>query len=280
MKHRSTRSTFDGAAFLANAGLGRKIVQLEPKETFFSQGDEANAVFYLQTGRAKLTVVSENGKEATITLLSVGDFVGEESLASIPGLRLATASAINSCTALKITREEMARVMHDEPAFADFFLKFMLARSMRTQADLVDQLFNSSEKRLARILLIMAEFGKPGERDIFIPPISQETLAEMIGTTRSRVSFFMNRFRALGYINYNGRIQVNKSLLNVVLLDQLPDHNAQKPLLSTVRTDLKLAFSKVETISKPVIPKVKARLKPFIPIVEAVKRKHSAMTGD
>jgi CRP-like cAMP-binding protein len=125
----------------------------------------------------------------------------------------------------------MTRVMHDEPAFADFFLKFMLGRSMRTQADLIDQLFNSSEKRLARILLIMAEFGKPGEPDTFIPPISQETLAEMIGTTRSRVSFFMNRFRALGYINYNGRIQVNKSLLNVVLLDQLPEHNAQKPPL-------------------------------------------------
>jgi CRP-like cAMP-binding protein len=238
LKNRNTRIAFDCTAFLANSGLGRKIVQLEPKETFFSQGDLADTVFYLQTGRAKLTVVSQNGKEATITLLSVGDFVGEESLASIPGVRLATASAINSCTALKITRREMAHVMHDEPAFADFFLKFMLNRSMRTQADLVDQLFNSSEKRLARILLIMAEFGKPGERDIFIPPISQETLAEMIGTTRSRVSFFMNRFRALGYINYNGRIQVNKSLLNVVLLDQLPDHNAQKPLLSAARADL------------------------------------------
>ncbi|HME57355.1 MAG TPA: Crp/Fnr family transcriptional regulator [Terracidiphilus sp.] len=280
MKNRNTRIAFDCAAFLANAGLGRKIVHLEPKETFFSQGDEADTVFYLQTGRAKLTVVAQNGKEATITLLSVGDFVGEESLASIPGLRLATASAVNSCVALKITREEMAHVMHDEPTFADFFLKFMLARSMRTQADLVDQLFNSSEKRLARILLIMAEFGKPGERDIFIPPISQETLAEMIGTTRSRVSFFMNRFRALGYINYNGRIQVNKSLLNVVLLDQLPDHNAQKPLLSKTRTDLKLAFSNVETTLEPVIPIVKTILKPVIPVVEAVKRKLSAVTVD
>jgi hypothetical protein len=134
----------------------------------------------------------------------------------------------------------------------------MLARSMRTQADLVDQLFNSSEKRLARILLIMAEFGKPGERDTFIPPISQETLAEMIGTTRSRVSFFMNRFRTLGYINYNGRIQVNKSLLNVVLLDQLPDHNSKRPLL----------------------PSIKAILKPVIPLVEAFKRKVAAVTGD
>ena len=224
-------SAFDCEAFLATSGLGRRIIELNPKETFFSQGGPADTIFYLQKGRAKLTVVSQSGKEATITLLSAGDFVGEESLASIPGLRLATASAVNTCVALKISRAEMTRVMHDEPDFADRFLKFMLARSMRTQADLVDQLFNSSEKRLARILLIMAEFAKPGEAEIFIPPISQETLAEMIGTTRSRVSFFMNRFRSLGYINYNGRIQVNKSLLNVVLLDQLPDHNSQKPSL-------------------------------------------------
>jgi CRP-like cAMP-binding protein len=239
---RVIESNVDCAAFLASAGLGRKIVKLQPKETFFSQGDAADTVFYLQAGRAKLTVVSQTGKEATITLLSVGDWVGEESLASIPGLRLATASAVNSCVALKITKDEMARVMHDEPAFADFFLKFVLTRSMRTQADLVDQLFNSSEKRLARILLLMAEFGKPGERDTFIPPISQETLAEMIGTTRSRVSFFMNRFRTLGYINYNGRIQVNKSLLNVVLLDQLPEHNSQKPLLPEIGTILNPAI--------------------------------------
>jgi CRP-like cAMP-binding protein len=256
--NRSTQSTFDCAAFLANAGLGRKIVELQPKETFFSQGDLANTLFYLQRGRAKLTVVAQNGKEATITLLSAGDFVGEESLASIPGLRLATASAVNSCAALKITREKMTRVMHDEPAFADFFLKYMLTRSMRTQADLVDQLFNSSEKRLARILLLMAEFGKPGERDTFIPPISQETLAEMIGTTRSRVSFFMNRFRKLGFINYNGRIQVNKSLLNVVLLDQLPEHNSEKPLL----------------------PKLATILKPAHPVVEAAKHKHADLAAD
>jgi CRP-like cAMP-binding protein len=209
-------------------------VELQPRDTFFSQGDPADTVFYLQKGRAKLTVVSQAGKEATITLLAEGDFVGEESLASIPGLRLATASAVNTCSALKITREEMTRVMHNEPDFADLFLKFMLARSMRTQADLVDQLFNSSEKRLARILLLMAEFTTPGERQIFIPPITQETLAEMIGTTRSRVSFFMNRFRTLGYINYNGRIQVNKSLLNVVLLDQLHEENAQKPALPVI----------------------------------------------
>jgi CRP-like cAMP-binding protein len=231
LKNADKDSKFDCAAFLVNAGLGRKVIKLEAKAIFFSQGDPANTVFFLETGRAKLTVVSKGGKEATITLLNAGDFVGEESLAAIPGLRLATASAINTCTALKIGRDEMAQVMHDEPVFADFVLRFMLIRSMKTQADLVDQLFNSSEKRLARILLLMAEFAKPGERDTFIPPVSQETLAEMIGTTRSRVSFFMNRFRKLGFINYNGRIQVNKSLLNVVLLDQLPGHNSQKPAM-------------------------------------------------
>ena len=222
---------FDPTAFLANVGLGRTIVELKANQTFFCQGDVADSVFYLQKGRARVTVVSKNGKVATITLLSASDFVGEESLATIQGLRMATASAVNSCTALRISRSEMIRAMHDEPAFADLFFKFLLARSMRTQADLIDQLFNSSEKRLARILLLMAEFGKPGVPETYIPPITQETLAEMIGTTRSRVSFFMNRFRKLGFISYNGRIQVHKSLLNVVLLDQLPGHNAQKPFL-------------------------------------------------
>jgi len=207
---------------------------VKPAQTFFTQGDQADSVFYLQSGRARLTVVSQNGKEATITILSTGNFIGEECLAAVPGLRLATASAINACTALKIEREAMIRQMHDEPAFADFFLKFLLTRSMRTQADLVDQLFNSSERRLARILLLMAEFGKPEERETFLPPITQETLAEMVGTTRSRVSFFMNRFRALGYIDYDGRIQVHKSLLNVVLLDQLPEHNSEKPRIARV----------------------------------------------
>jgi CRP/FNR family transcriptional regulator, cyclic AMP receptor protein len=210
---------FDAPAFLAEAGLGRRIVQLKPKQAFFSQGGPADSIFYLQSGRAKLTVVSEKGKEATITLFSAGDFVGEESLATVGGLRLATATAITACTALKIKREEMVRVMHEEPSISDLFLKFLLARSMRTQADLVDQLFNSSEKRLARILLLLAEFGKPGEPESLIPPITQETLADMIGTTRSRVSFFMNRFRKLGFIEYNGGIRVNKSLLNVVLHD-------------------------------------------------------------
>jgi CRP-like cAMP-binding protein len=224
----SSKAAFDPAAFLVGAGFGRKTIELKPGEGFFCQGDNADAVYYLQQGRAKLTIVSQGGKEATITLLGTGDFVGEESLAVIGGLRLATATAINTCTALKIGRAEMVRAMHDEPVFADFFLKFLLARSMRTQADLVDQLFNSSEKRLARILLLMAEYGKPGEPEKFIPPITQETLAEMIGTTRSRVSFFMNRFRKLGFIDYDGRIHVHKSLLNVVLLDQLPEDGSEK----------------------------------------------------
>jgi CRP-like cAMP-binding protein len=212
-------TAFDVAAFLEKAGLGRKIVELKPKQAFFSQGGPADSIFYLQKGRAKLTVVSRSGKEATLTLISAGDFVGEESIAGAVGLRLATATAITACTALKIERAEIIRVLHEEHAFSDLFLKFLLARSMRTQADLVDQLFNSSEKRLARILLLMAEFGKPGDPESLIPQITQETLAEMIGTTRSRVSFFMNRFRNLGFIEYNGRIRVHKSLLNVLLHD-------------------------------------------------------------
>ncbi len=230
----SNSAPFDSAEFLATAGLGRIIIEFEAKQTFFRQGDPADSVFFLQKGRARVTVVSQRGKEATITLLSAGDFIGEESLADMVGKHMATATALNNCTALKIDRSEMIRVMHNEPAFADIFLKFLLARSMRTQADLVDQLFNSSEKRLARVLLIMAEFGKPGEPDTFIPHVTQETLADMIGTTRSRVSFFMNRFRKLGFISYNGRIQVHKSLLNVILLDQLPDHNAEKPAILPV----------------------------------------------
>jgi CRP-like cAMP-binding protein len=222
---------FDPLAFLAKAGVGRKVLRLKAKAAIFSQGDKANAVFYIQSGRAKLTVVSEAGKQATITLLSTGDFVGEESVAAVIGPRLATATAITACTVLKITRDEMVRVIHEEPAFSEHFLAFVLARSMRTQADLVDQLFNSSEKRLARVLLLMAEFGKPGEPQMLIPKISQEALAQIVGTTRARVSLFMNRFRKLGFLDYNGRILVNKSLLNVVLHDQLPEDNAKKPVL-------------------------------------------------
>ena len=224
---RRSLAEFDPAAFLSKAGVGRRIVQLKTKEPFFSQGDKGDCVFYLQKGRAKLTVISTVGKEATIALLGAGDFLGEESVAAVAGLRLATATAITACTALKIDRKEMIRVIHEEHAFSDLFLAFVLKRSMRTQADLVDQLFNSSEKRLARILLLMAEFGRSREPLMRIPKVSQESLANMIGTTRSRVSFFMNRFRKLGFIDYNGGIHVNKSLLNVILHDQPSEHDAQ-----------------------------------------------------
>jgi CRP/FNR family transcriptional regulator, cyclic AMP receptor protein len=227
-------TAFDPVDFLAKAGLGRRIVQFKAKQVIFAQGVTADSIFYIQKGRARLTVVSANGKEATITLLAAGDFVGEESVAAVLGLRMATATAITPCTTLKIEREEMIRVMHEEHSFSDVFVAFLLARGMRTQADLVDQLFNSSEKRLARILLLMAEFGQPGKPEMLIPQITQETLADMIGTTRSRVSFFMNRFRKLGFIEYNGRIRVHKSLLNVVLHDQLSEGNAVRaPLLDT-----------------------------------------------
>jgi CRP/FNR family cyclic AMP-dependent transcriptional regulator len=230
----ASQPVFDPEAFLAHAGLGRRILQLKARETFFTQGSAADSIYYLQKGRAKLTVVSSSGKEATITLLAAGDFVGEECLAGGMGLRLATATAISACTALKIEPAELIRVMHEEHAFSDLFLKFLLARSMRSQADLIDQLFNSSEKRLARILLLMAEFGKASEPESVIPKITQETLAEMIGTTRSRVSFFMNRFRKMGFIEYNGRIKVHKSLLNVILHDQLSDSNATSPAIAPI----------------------------------------------
>jgi CRP-like cAMP-binding protein len=215
-----TDSKFDITSFLSSSGLGRHLVRHSAKQIFFSQGNLADCVFYLLTGRAKLTVVSNTGKEATITLLGPGDFIGEEAMASVPGRRMATATATIACTALKIERIEMIRVMHEDCGFTDHFLKFLLARGMRTQADLVDQLFNNSEKRLARVLLLMAEFGQPEETESLIPKITQKTLAAMIGTTRSRVSYFMNRFRRLGFIQYNGRIRVHKSLLNIILQDQ------------------------------------------------------------
>ena len=228
------KPAFDVIALLQHSGLARRTIQLVPKQPFFSQGAPADSVFYLRQGRARVAVVSATGKEATITLLSDGDFVGEEALASVPGLRLATATALTACTALKIGRLDMARAMHEEPVFSDLFLKFLVARSMRIQADLIDQLFNSSEKRLARVLLLMAQFGQQGEPETLLPKISQETLAEMIGTTRSRVSFFMNRFRKLGFIDYNGRIRVHKSLLNVVLHDQLPEDQTGKSATSSI----------------------------------------------
>jgi CRP/FNR family cyclic AMP-dependent transcriptional regulator len=222
---------FDPIEYLAHAGLGRKLIRFKAKHTFYSQGGPSDSIFYIHSGRAKLTVVSKKGKEATVTLLAAGDFVGEESLSATAHFRIATARAITTCIVLRIESGEMHRVLHQEHAFSDFFMKFMLARGIRTQADLIDQLFNSSERRLARILLLMADYGKSGEPTALIPPVTQETLAEMIGTTRSRVSFFMNRFRKLGYIDYKGRIRVHKSLLNVVLRDQLPQENSSRPTL-------------------------------------------------
>jgi CRP-like cAMP-binding protein len=219
---------FDLPAFLEEEGVGRRFVQLQPTQAFFSQGDSADAIFYLRAGRAKLTVVSLGGKEATIALLASREFIGEESLVGVGALYLVTATAIETCSALRIEREEMIRVMHEESDFSEMFLKFLLTRSMRSQADLVDQLFNSSEKRLARILLILSEFGEPGKPEHFVFHITQEALAEMVGTTRSRVSTFMNRFRELGLIDYNGGIRVHKSLLNIILHDNLPEQNSSQ----------------------------------------------------
>jgi CRP/FNR family transcriptional regulator, cyclic AMP receptor protein len=227
----ATRKAFSVDGYLGAEGEGRKIVRLKAKQHFFLQGGQADSIYYIQSGRAKLTIVSKKGKEATVTLLTAQDFLGEEALATATSLRTSTASAVVACVALKISREHMLRVLHEEHAFSTFFLNFMLLRGIRTQADLIDQLFNSSERRLARILLLMADFGQPGDKQTQIPHVTQETLAEMIGTTRSRVSFFMNRFRKLGYIEYNGHIRVNKLLLNAVLHDQLPEQNASRPPL-------------------------------------------------
>jgi CRP-like cAMP-binding protein len=225
------KKPFNTATFLATKGPGRSISTHAPKQVFFSQGGPADAVFHLQTGRAKLTVRSKAGKEATVTLLAAGDFFGEEAMAEAGTLRTATASAITACTVLRIATAAILRVLRTEHKFSIFFLKFIVMRGMRTQADLVDQLFNSSERRLARTLLLMAEYGEPGAPETLIPRVSQGALADMIGTTRSRVSFFMNRFRKLGYIKYNGGIRVHKSLLKVFLQDQLPEENSSRPKL-------------------------------------------------
>ena len=226
-----TRKPFNSAAFLAAKGPGRSIRNHTAKQIFFSQGCPADAVYYLQTGRAKLTVSSKSGKEATVTLLAAGDFFGEESIAGAGTLRTVTASAITPCTVLRIATAEILRVLETEHKFFTFFLRFIVIRGMRTQADLIDQLFNSSERRLARALLLMAEYGEPGAPDTLIPRVTQGTLAEMIGASRPRVNFFMNRFRKLGYIKYNGGIRVHKSLLKVVLNDQLPEDRTSRPKL-------------------------------------------------
>jgi CRP-like cAMP-binding protein len=222
---------FDPAEYLATGGIGRKIIRVKARQPFFSQGSSAGSVFYLQSGRARLTVVSKKGKEATVTLIGAGDFFGEEAMVGSNPIRPAAALAITMCLALEIDTKQMLHVLHQEHAFSEFFMQYVLTRGIRTQADLVDQLFNSSERRLARILLLMAQYGMPGAPEVQIAHVTQETLADMIGTTRSRVSFFMNRFRKLGYIEYNGHIQVNKSLLTVVLHDQMPGENASRPAL-------------------------------------------------
>ncbi|MGC2107976.1 MAG: Crp/Fnr family transcriptional regulator [Candidatus Korobacteraceae bacterium] len=208
---------FNAKAFLARAGLGKKILNLKKNEMAFAQGDPADAIFYVRKGRLRVTVTSANGKEATITLVSGGEFLGEECMASAHPLRLATATAMTECELLRVSKAGMVRALHQEHALSDVFVSFLLARNARIQADLVDQLFNSSEKRLARILLLLAQFGKESKPDTVIPKISQEMLAEMIGTTRSRVSFFMNRFRKLGFIEYDGEIRIHNTLLNIFL---------------------------------------------------------------
>jgi CRP/FNR family transcriptional regulator, cyclic AMP receptor protein len=207
---------FDAQAFLDSAGVARKIVEFKKKETIFSQGDASGSVMYIQRGGIKLSVVSKTGKEAVVAILGPGDFLGEGGLAGQP-LRMATAMAVTPATVLVIDKKEMFRVLHAEHTLSDRFITYMLQRNIRTEEDLIDQLFNSSEKRLARTLLLLARYGKEDKPQRVIPKISQETLAEMVGTTRSRVNFFMNRFRQMGFIKYNGGLQVNNSLLSVVL---------------------------------------------------------------
>jgi CRP/FNR family transcriptional regulator, cyclic AMP receptor protein len=211
---------FDLKTFLSTIDGGRKIVTVPRKQTLFSQGDSSDAVFYIQKGKVRLTVVSKTGKEATIGILNAGDFCGEGCLTGQP-LRLCSATAMTDCTVMRIDKKSMMDVLHREPAFSELFVAYLLTRNIRYEEDLVDQLFNSSEKRLARILLLLAQFGKDGKPETVIPKISQETLAEMVGTTRSRVSFFMNRFRKLGFVDYHAgdELQVHSSLLNIVLHD-------------------------------------------------------------
>jgi CRP/FNR family cyclic AMP-dependent transcriptional regulator len=206
--------------FLSQMGIGRTLLEVAKKKHIFSQGDLGDAVFYIQTGRVKLSVVSGQGKEATVALLGPGNFVGEDCVLGAGSVRMSSAIALTDCSVLRIDRNELKRVVHEEHAFSDVFVAHLLLRNSRTQEDLIDQLFNSSEKRLARALLLLANFGKEGKPETVIPKVSQEVFAEMIGTTRSRVNFFMNRFRKSGFIKYNGSsMEVHSSLLNVVLHD-------------------------------------------------------------
>jgi CRP/FNR family cyclic AMP-dependent transcriptional regulator len=211
-------SKFDPKIFLSTIDHGRTIAAFAKKQPIFAQGDSSDAVFYIQQGKVKLTVLSSRGKEATIGILTEGDFFGEGCLTG-QHLRLCSASAMTESSVMRIEKKAMTAVLHSEHEFSDLFVAHLLTRNIRYEEDLVDQLFNSSEKRLARILLLLAHFGKEGKPEVAIPKISQEALAEMVGTTRSRVSFFMNRFRKLGFIRYNGELEVHSSLLNIVLHD-------------------------------------------------------------
>jgi CRP/FNR family transcriptional regulator, cyclic AMP receptor protein len=211
-------SEFDPKEFLAKVGKGRTRLEYQKNQAIFSQGDEADALFFIQKGKIKITVVSKQGKEAVIGLLGVNDFFGEGCLAG-QSHRMASATAMAECSVMKIKKENVTSVLHVEPAFTELFLRYVLSRNIRIEEDLVDQLFNSSEKRLARVLLLLANFGKEGKPEPVIAKMSQETLAEIVGTTRSRISFFMNRFRQLGFIEYNGDLKVHSSLLTVVLND-------------------------------------------------------------
>jgi CRP-like cAMP-binding protein len=215
---KSGMTTFDPKVFLARVGDGKTIAGYHKDEVVFSQGEAAEAIFYVQKGRVKLTVVSQQGKEAVIAILGTGDFFGEGCLGG-QKVRMATSTAISECSIVRLEKSGTIRVLHDEPIFSELFLAYLLSRNIRLEEDLVDQLFNSSEKRLARVLLLLANFGKEGKTEPVIPKISQETLAKIVGTTRSRVSFFMNKFRKLGLIDYGAGLEIHSSLLNVVLHD-------------------------------------------------------------
>jgi CRP/FNR family cyclic AMP-dependent transcriptional regulator len=213
------KSSFLVQNYLSTVGPSKSISVFPNRRAIFAQGDPSNTVFYIKEGAVKLSVINESGKEAVIALLGSGDFLGEACINGGSPVRLATATAMEPTTAMVIKKKEMLRVLHEEKDFAEYFITYMLKRNLKTEADLVDQLFNSSEKRLARALLILARYGKEGQPETVVAKVSQETLAELVGTTRSRVNFFMNKFRKLGFINYNGTLQVHSSLLNVLLHD-------------------------------------------------------------
>jgi len=219
MANNTNQAAFDPREFLAKVGEGKAILEFRKDQVVFAQGDAADTVFYIQKGQVKVVVISEQGKEAVVGIFGPGQFFGEGCLNG-HSVRIATTTAMEDCLLTAITKAAMLAVLHDQPKFSEMFMAYLLTRNSRIEEDLIDQLFNSSEKRLARLLLLLANFGKEGSPQPIIPNISQETLAEMIGTTRSRVSFFMNKFRKLGFISYNGKIEVNSSLLNAVLYDK------------------------------------------------------------